>query len=244
MYNSCIFFSGFIYYTTLTSVESLTLLLSLIGVVYINSIEIIVIAMIISFRIDFGNTLVSTFFFISYFIYNHTINKKIVFYIFLALLMVCVSFGVNILSLINGYINNDELANIIYKIQNDPTTNSYPIILKPLLTLMTISDMKQSNLKVPSVSLLFYWYILFSLLKLKYTRLTDYKNFLNYAIPSVFTCLFFIFLFPTYTNAKYYIFMLPIFFIPSIKIWNLNNTIFYILFINFLYFITLIFYRL
>ena len=93
-----------------------------------------------------------------------------------------------------------------------------------------------------------YAFVAIALLKMTFKCVNRYARRQEYDVKSIFvlksdvvrslvavsTILSFVFIFPTYGNAKYYVFMLPFIFSLSLNVYSKNTIIKFVLFLNFI----------
>lgn len=87
--------------------------------------------------------------------------------------------------------------------------DKYPVILRPIITFMSYIFMTPSGIKVIFVYVIGGVVMLFLFHKVMCMKNTNSKKLLNFYFTPLVTVLFFVLLFPNYSHAKYYIFMLP-----------------------------------
>ena len=122
--------------------------------------------------------------------------------------------------------------------------NKYPIFVRPIITFMSGTFMTPSGVKVVPIYIIYGFLLLASFRKIysRYHLLEKNKIILFYTAFT--TILFFIFLFPDYSFAKYYVFLIPFIFSPLLYLYNKKNIFLLIITSQLIVFIQLILFRL
>lgn len=224
-----LFSTGIIYYTSLLSHEVLTLTISLTMIFFWNKIYInfLIIGLIAYF--DFGNSIVILTFFLIYiylkflkkfftsFIYFGLISLVILTYLFSNYLFDFIYFLQNfelyekIPSVAKNYIRHLDL----HHFYNAENFDKYPVYFRPIITLIT--SIYFTPKYVTSILLVLLYLFAFLVIIYKFVSskfVIDFEDniqtdFLLYTISSFFTILLLTTTIPAYSNAKYYVFMIP-----------------------------------
>lgn len=210
-------FPSMIYYLGVFSLEQFSLVLSLLIFLVWNTVYIFPL-IILMYTVDPGNTIVVCVFIIIYYtlklVFKKVGVKKVTFSLFLFLFSILFFRDIFFSILSNVPLISDKLLSMAALLKEQDLVAKYPVLLRPAITFMTGVFMTPSGIKIPSV------YIFVGLLLLLKTQGTTNRktSFFNtlltqdkviYLYASLTTILLFVFLFPNYVNAKYYIFMLP-----------------------------------
>ena len=253
-----ILFPGVIYYLGVFSVEQFTLLLSLLIFIFWSNRIIILILLGMLFSIDFGNSIVVASFVISAWFYSY-LSKKFSYKTILILMFiqVCTFYvvGYQVLEITAQlpYIADKSIA-MMQVFENGELDEKYPVILRPVITFMTFVFMTPSYIKVPVLYLFVGFSAFFGLLKfrLKYKKMKlsysdegeSFKNDLLLFFVAISLILSFVFMFPAYGNAKYYIFSTPFIISAFMRVFKFRNVFFFMIFLDTILFAHLLMYRL
>ncbi len=232
---------GMMYYLGLMSPENLSLMLSLLIYLFWGSIVFIFALFVLIIIVDFGNSIVVASFMI-YFSINYFIAKISSFRWSLLFSLACVLFalfaGEFILYLVDGYmIVGDKATAMIHKNELENLRDKYPVLFRPFITYMTMVFMMPSGLKIVLIYLLYAIPFLFGLKKIIYDfiinkKIVDQKKSLEFLTALTFV-LSFVYMFPDYNNAKYYMFLIPFFCGPIFMFFNKYNVLWY-MFLSFM----------
>ena len=124
---------------------------------------------------------------------------------------------------------------------NSELLTKYPVFLRPVITFMTFVFMTPAGIKVPLMYILFGLFTLILSLKVFKSR-NDNIDIFWFTPMSII--LFFTFIFPTYANAKYYIFMMPFFVYAALGYYSRKSILILFCFSSVFVFLSLIMYRL
>lgn len=243
-------YSGIIYYSGLFSIEQFTLVLSLYIFLFWGNYIFVSIIFIFIASVDLGNSMILLIFiFIAlYFSFLGRKKKslKLIYLSMAGMLGLALILGIASLSYIQ-YIpflakkSQGMLALEEYGGYRD----KYPILLRPFITLMTSIFMTPTGIKVVLVYLMFLVGIFKFIIKLINVNQGERifkENIL--LLSSVTTLLFFVFLFPNYANAKYYIFMVPFFISSILQYFSRNKIMLFFVTCNIVLFLHLFLYGL
>lgn len=153
----------------------------------------------------------------------------------------------------------DKVSSVILAFTDDySSVNKYPVVLRPVITFMTAIFMSPSGLKVIPLYLMFATFIWIGIRRFKQLRYTTgiskYGLVQNNGheafdrcrvlfITALHVVLFFVFLLPTYSNAKYYLFLFPLFLVGALQVFTPNQIRATFIFSNILAFVFLALYR-
>lgn len=245
-----ILYSGIIYYSGLFSIEQFTLVLSLY--IYLFWGNYIFVAIFFGFiaAIDLGNSMVLlTFILIALFFNYLGVKKRKIKLVYLAIvgfIAVALILGTSFLAYTQQIsFLSERSRNMALLEEYGGYRDKYPIVLRPFITLMTSIFLSPSGIKVVLVYLIFVVgigkYIL-EIIKVKQTDKIYKNNILQ--LSAITTILFFVFLFPNYANAKYYIFMMPFFMSSVLQYFKRENVAIFLTLCNVVLFLHLFLYNL
>lgn len=243
-------FSGFIYYLGVLAEEQLYLFVALYVFLFWGVRFLIFSIVVLLAFIDFGNTVVVVaFIFFAYFFY-FVINKysKYSLY-FLSVLIALFALAVGYiflelitkLSFFSDTLLQDKASAMHNAFETGHHIDKYPVLLRPVITFMSTVFMPPSGLKVP----LLYVFCFVAFINVFYST---YK--LGSAVEHVFlvssvtTVLFFVYLFPTYGNAKYYMFVFPFFIYVALGFFDKYKIFLFFVSSSFFVFLSLFAFRL
>jgi hypothetical protein len=218
---------GMLFYLGVLAEEQLYLIVALYIFLFWGFWFLIFSLLLILLSIDSGNILVTIFFIGALWFFTHLriLGRRLYFLFIATLVSLTLFFDFKFSHIfLNADFVTDELKqyykNIVDVIDAGEFREKYPVFLRPIITLMSFVLLTPSGLKIPLL------YVLFSLtlvwVTLKVIAKRDNKADVFWFIPVV-VILFFVFLFPTYANAKYYIFMLPFLIYVSLLFFNKRN---------------------
>lgn len=227
-------FPAMIYYIGLISLEQSVLMLSLLTVMFWNPfIQIILIAIAATF--DFGNTVVVIFFVLlvrGTLLLSGLVPRKFIIFGLLALVSFALAAGSQALFAAQSIpILSDRAEAITNAMEGNEFIEKYPILLRPAITFINFVFSTPASLKVPAaygVALISILYTAKEAISLR-SKLKSDANIADYqklsqeilmTLCGIVTILFFVFMLPTYANAKYYIFILPVFLLVPVRIFG------------------------
>ena len=206
-------FPGMVYYLGVLATEQLSLSVSLYIFLFWGFWVLLSGLVILLISIDFGNSVVVIFFILTLWFLTYVRELGRGFYLFAITIGIGFAYfvGFEFLELfLNMNILTGDLEqkseSIASALNGSELLTKYPIILRPIITFMSFVFLTPSGVKVPLLYLLFIMFIFLITLKViqKKDKKFDYFWFSPFCI-----IVFFAFLLPTYSNAKYYIFILP-----------------------------------
>lgn len=258
-----LFFPSMVYYLGLISVEQFTLILSLMVFLVFESWILVFLLMSIMFSIDFGNSLVVAFFFL-FTNLSIILSKKggIKMVLLTSTLFVLGAYiiGFTFLGQLQSIPFLREKSEAIYlSLDNSDKVNKYPIFLRPIITFMSFIFLTPSFIKTIFTYVLCGIAFVLGIRKLaKYHYSSNKVRILTKElgkntppqldvsivkfICAITSILFFVFLMPTYANAKYYIFLLPFIFTVFLKVYKRNHTTLFVLLCTLSVFINILLY--
>ncbi|RNF48805.1 hypothetical protein EBI00_13895 [Marinomonas hwangdonensis] len=242
-----IIFPGILYYLGVLAEEQFFLVVSLYIFLFWGFwLPISLLLMVLS-TIDFGNTVVVLFFILSVMFFSkiRNYNRKLFFSFFLFFLFLAYFIGFRFLELFSqiSFLGGSfsSKSDAIYQVLNDSDlVEKYPVILRPIITLMSFIFMTPSGVKVPVLYVAIF--ILIFTLTLKVFRGKNKLLDVYWFVP-FFSTIFFVFLFPNYANAKYYVFVMPFLVYASLNYYSRNVVFVFFVASTLLVFFHLILYR-
>lgn len=245
-----IIFPSIIFYLGVLAEEQFTLVLSIFIFLFWGSFLIVIFLLFLIASIDIGNAIVvTTFVFFGYFsIFTAKyISVRFSFLVMLSIVILAYIIGPMLLVYIEKISFLTTTAQEMYE-NTLLAQNKYPILLRPFITFMTGIFMTASGVKVVFVYVLYATILVLLFYKLYVLRKKNLSHRVNYIyvlLCSTFTTiLFFVFMFPDYAFAKYYVFMMPFILLAALLVFNKFNILKIILLSNLIIFIYLIIYRL
>lgn len=253
-------FPSIVYYLGVMAEEQFTLILSLIIFLFWGSWIIVLSLIALIMSIDIGNSMVvfsSVVFAIFFGFLAKKINIKVSFLVMGILIVVAFVIGFSFLTYLENISFLASKAEAMYsKAITHDFLEKYPLILRPIVTFMTGTFMTPSGLKVIPLYILIFISMLMIIYRLnkQYHLLLESKQLNNESFnalkkkiilssSAITTILFFVFLFPDYGNAKYYVFLIPFVIALPMQIFNKLNILKFIILLNLIVFINLILYR-
>lgn len=164
------------------------------------------------FALDTGNALVfSLFIVVRYLVRILKIPlSKLIPFTFITAIMLAL-YRNEILSQMFSLTGYEKLFSIYNKITSESETNKYPIVVRPVITMMTMVDTKPSGAGAFPSSIIFWSTFFWSYAK-TYRRLSFVQN--SDIAVAFLVIILMTFLLPQYANAKYYIWMMVFFLSP------------------------------
>lgn len=219
---------GMIYYLGLLSPEQLSLMVSLLIYLFWGSPVVVVVLLLFVYFIDLGNSIVVAAFLI-YFSICYMISRiaGVRWALIFSLASVLLSYimGDGILFLIDGFgYVGDKASAMIVKNEVENLREKYPVLLRPVITFMSMVFMLPSGIKNVFI------YVIYAIPFVNGGKRILYgfggfgRDFggriaLEF-ISSITFILSFVFMFPDYNNAKYYMFLIPFFVGPIVLQFN------------------------
>lgn len=241
-------FSGMVYFIGLLSLEQLTLSLSLLLFVFWNKKIVMAILLMLIALIDFGNGIVViTFVLLYYFLlfaYSKFGNKAVIICI-MSLLSFSLILGVDFLLLLQRIpLISDKVTAMANLAESIDFNAKYPLYFRPIITLITAIFMTPSGVKVLIVDICYFLAIIFVVIK----AISQKKQEINKEdrilfLSAITSILFFVFLFPNYSYAKYYMFLIPFLIAAVANIVRKEKIFVFFVVMNILMFFHLFLYR-
>lgn len=208
-------FPSFIYLSGILAQEQLLLSLALIMIIFIENWLIVIFLLGVMAGIDIGNTTVYLTFILFYYFFKYideNFGRKYVLIFSISIVIFAFVVGGLILNYVSGFsVLSDKATAMQYKIENG-FVDKYPKYVRPFITFSSAVFMSSESIKVILLYIILLPALFLSYLKISKISNDDFISFFKLQlIISFTTILFFIFLFPDYSYAKYYIFLLPLF---------------------------------
>lgn len=238
---------GMMYYLGVLAEEQLFLVVTLYVFLFWGFWFPVFFLLIVLVSIDLGNSIVFSFFVLTMFcILNFlSLSRVKMFALFIVLVLFSFFVGYNFLSFLSqisflgdGFSSKSDA--MFEALDASDLVNKYPIFLRPVITFMSFVFMTPSGVKVPFLYVVMGWTFLvmsFKVLK-RGNKVLDCYWF----IP-IFSVIFFVFLFPTYANAKYYMFVMPFFAYVALEFYSRKNVFFFCFSFSCVVFFYLLLYR-
>lgn len=198
--------------------------------------------------IDFGNSIVAIFFVLSMFflLKLRILNRKLFFFSVSLFIFFALVVGYRFLEffLQLGIMSEAFTAKsegIFNSLNDSELLTKYPIFLRPVVTFMSYVFMTPSGIKSPILYIMFF--LLFIIISVKVLKKCFVRLDIYWFVP-LSVIVFFVFLFPTYGNAKYYIFMMPFFVYVALNFYSREKIFLLASFSSMFVYSTLLIYRL
>jgi len=232
-------FPGMIYYVGILGEEQFTLVLSLMIFLFWDKTIIKLLLLLLISYIDFGNAVV-VLGFIAFFTYFRFIlsnfSIKIFYFNIFGILIISYIVGINFLTLLLGLpVIGDKAATIFehYTTIYAYVATKYSLILRPVVTFFTMIFMTPSKIGAYLLYPIYGILLFVSIFKIHNVQNQDLKKYylLNFLVPIVFV-MFMTFILPGYSQAKYYIFLLPFFSLVILNLYSLKKVFNFLIFSN------------
>ncbi|MES2826456.1 MAG: hypothetical protein V4732_22905 [Pseudomonadota bacterium] len=241
-------FPGMLYSMGVLAQEQLTLMLSLLIFVLWDSLILVGCCIALIMLVDVGNSLVVVTFVLSAIFYAWLAKKlslKIVFSLMIVQILGAYAIGFSALSLLTSVPLLAPKAQLMMDaLSGSDLIDKYPVILRPVITYMSFVFFTPAYIKVP----ILYVLVAFGVIHMTFRCVTKYSQYqlhtarsisilkgnIVMCLVAISTILSFVFIFPTYGNAKYYIFMLPFIFNLSLNVYSKKTIIKFVLCLNFI----------
>ncbi|MDO6639189.1 hypothetical protein Q4557_04315 [Shewanella sp. 5_MG-2023] len=235
---SSLTFPSLIYFTGVAAEEQITLFLSLFISVFIRNLFVTLLLLFLIFFVEIGTAMVVSLFLLNYFFYHFILKKasiKFIEILSLFLIVICFIFKMQLLTIL-FYL--PIIGNKVMVIYNAYTLTSYadvvdkyPLLFRPLMTFISGVFMTPHGIKVILLyPIVFYFLIRLYLKSRRYAY--DYNAKSGYVtlllIFTFITCT--VFVLPGYSNAKYYIFVLPFILQNAIAIYGFKPVVHFSIF--------------
>ncbi|UKB83007.1 hypothetical protein LF887_18625 [Chryseobacterium sp. MEBOG06] len=239
-------FLGFVFHVGVLGLEQFVLVLTIPIFLFWGRWPIIVAMIILISFLDLGNsTVIATF--VSITCAFSYLDKRKIIIAGIALVFGALILGISSLSYISNIGFLSDKANAMLQGEEKlGLRNKYPIFLRPIITFMTGIFLTPSGVKVIPVYILYGIVIVRLFIQKKTSSIQDKHSYQKFVFISgvISATLFFIFMVPNYSNAKYYIFMLPFIFYSILNKTNKKSIFNFIIVMNFIIYLHLFFYKL
>lgn len=240
---------GMIYYLGVLSQEQLHLFVALFIFLFWGFWLPVLGLFVILLPLDFGNSIVVFSFILLMIIFTriHLLKRT---WFFLGLLFLISFAWIFEYQFVYNHLSQldflpvkflEKFEQIVHAYNNSELLTKYPVILRPVVTFMTFVFMTPQGIKVPLIYIPFGLFTLILSLKAFKSKDTNIETF--WFVPMSIV-LFFAFLFPTYVNAKYYIFMMPFFVYVALRYYSRASVLILFSLSSFFVFLSLLMYRL
>jgi len=219
-------FPGMIYHLGLFAQEQITLLLSLLVFIFFKQRLILLLVLFLMSLIDIGNMIVVTFFVLFFKVFDLLRIKFGCVFLLLLLLLLSASaymIGMDFIGFLSKLpIIGDKAAGIYH----DYTTfyayvsTKYPILLRPIITFFTFVFMTPSKLGAYLLYPVYAFMLLFSICKIM--RSSNKVALVYLMVPICFVVMV-VFILPGYSQAKYYIFLVPFMMYALLYVFSFNK---------------------
>lgn len=253
---------GMTYYMGVLSHEQFTLVLSLFVFIFWGNWVVVFGLVALISMIDLGNSVVVvTFICFSWLSFSiaklFSIKASLLAMIFLVFFAYI--FGFTFLTYVENIPGLAAKAQaMLNKSESGSFAEKYPVILRPVITFMTASFMTPSGIKVVPVYLILGGGGLVSIWKIVAAYIVQnhsvrpckegiprsFQGEVILALSALTTVLFFVFMFPDYANAKYYIFLAPFIIMVTLSVSSKYNVLIINVFCASVVSFTLLLYRL
>lgn len=216
---------GMFYYLGLLSNEQLTLVLSILIFIFIDKKLAIAPLLALIIAVDFGNSIVVTLFLATKFLIatlESRIKRRTIIMIIFTILAILWIMGFAVLSHIPmglGPVSAKAAAmmDAFSEGSQADRVSKYPSILRPMITYMSLILFTPNYVKAALLYLIVSVGLIYAFYKSKrarsyYPRKNSTINKPTFSLfwSSIFTILSLTLVFPTYANAKYYVFLIPV----------------------------------
>lgn len=245
-------FPGFVYYLGLFSHEQLTLMLSVLVFLFLKNRIIVGLLLLLILSIDVGNGIIVLFFIVSLILYRKVFLayhwKGVIIASFSQILLV-LFLGYTVLMYTSSFDLIADKSQAMYELlEQGDLVDKYPILLRPIITFMTFLMFTPFFVKVPLVYIItgvigvavIYKIIRYSLVN---HSIEKHASLLEMYV-ALLVIVSFVFMFPNYSNAKYYMFLLPFIIMPFVEFLDKFKIQFFLLNLNILTILHLIYFRL
>ncbi len=222
--------------------EQFVVILSLLLILVVRNIFLTLVLLFFVFGLDVGNGLV-VFTAVVLLTFNRFLSRRfgfrtlsIVVVLELIFVLVIGFIFIDVLSSI-GFLADKVGGMISVLTENDDQVNKYPVILRPAITFMSGIYMSAASLKALPLYAVFgtgivLWSRRFRRLAAEPALELSAYGFRQRAgtpafdecrlmlITAINVVLFFVFLLPTYSNAKYYLFLMPFFLVNALQVFD------------------------
>ncbi|HBT0573823.1 TPA: hypothetical protein MA142_000437 [Klebsiella pneumoniae] len=208
-------FPGVLYYLGLFTNEQFSLIMSMVSMCFISAgvfVTIILCALI--FILDAGNAVVFTMvvgLYHSYRYLSRLLTLRKIIFISLLIVAVCFTLNTKALDFFNSLpIIGQKADAMSEQLDGSDYYAKYPLLLRPVITYMTFIYMSPAYIKSIPLYIFFIMFTIYSIRKSSAQHSNVDSPDLKIFLLAFFTStLSLVYMFPTYSNAKYYIFAFP-----------------------------------
>jgi len=245
-------FPGCIYYLGVLAEEQFALVLSLLIYYFWKKRVIVLILISMIAYVDFGNSIVVVFFVFSswfYVILLSFFREKTVYCLMFIQVIFAYILGYSILEYAS-YIDiiSGKSSAMLSSIEGGGFADKYPVLLRPAITFMSMIFFTPAYIKAPALYLAVAGGLLFGFIKY-FQKNSGYRASQSgekvvLLVNGVALILSLVFMFPTYGNAKYYVFLVPFFISFFLLVFERKRLLLFFSASNILLYLHLIVYRL
>lgn len=239
------FTSSFIYYYGVLGWEQYLLLLSAFTFLFLSNLIFLSLLVLWIFSIDLGDSVIVIYsIFLSY-VYKWTAKKygfKYVTILSIFIILTALILGTTLVGFFEKIsLLSSKAQAISAAYEYSDLRNKYPIYLRPVITYLTLVLYLPSGVKalcaifVSSIGLA---YIFVSSIKI---RRNFCKESFCYLMTFITVIVSVVFILPGYANAKYYVFMLPMFYFFVLSVTRKENVLIMVTLINTICIVELVF---
>lgn len=243
-----ILFPSSLYYLGLFSVEQFFIILTFFIFLFWQRSIFIVLIGVLCFQIDAGNFIVVMIYYI-FFVVSQYCLKKIKWWVFfiLSLFVSCASlfFGVIYVKwMLSIPFLNKHAELILISYSTHQSLDKYPVLLRPVITLMSFIFYTAENIKVIIAYIIVAGFLLYTAISIfqKYKVIKEtlscnkgdfillnkiHRDFLP-LIVGIFFVVNTVFILPTYANAKYFFFLMPFIFKFLLNFYSIKNIYYFV----------------
>ncbi|HBX2456202.1 hypothetical protein B9067_023900 [Klebsiella pneumoniae] len=204
-----------LYYLGLFTNEQFSLIMSMVSMYFISAgvfVTIILCALI--FILDAGNAVVFTMvvgLYHSYRYLSRLLTLRKIIFISLLIVAVCFTLNTKALDFFNSLpIIGQKADAMSEQLDGSDYYAKYPLLLRPVITYMTFIYMSPAYIKSIPLYIFFIMFTIYSIRKSSAQHSNVDSPDLKIFLLAFFTStLSLVYMFPTYSNAKYYIFAFP-----------------------------------
>ncbi len=248
-----ILFPSMVFYLGVFAEEQFTLVLSLLIFYFWDNKLIVLLLISLITLVDLGNSVVVITFVLSAWFYlwlSRLYGVKKMVYLMLAQVFIFYIMGFKVLELTAGIPVIADKSNAMFELLSGGSfTEKYPVILRPVITFMTFVFFSPAFVKVPLIYFVFSLTLAYASKKLRSYSLkqveyhTGFNDSLILSCVAITSILSYVFMFPNYSNAKYYVFLLPFFIHTYLYVFSRNKLFLYFIAMNLVLHVHLILFR-
>lgn len=230
--------SSFLYYFGVIGWEQIMLLVSCFLILALNRVIVLLVLFIVVALLDIGDSIVVIYSASLYFYYKYILQRSGVVFVYLSVIVLLVVSYVFSTSLVTfaGYfeILSSKADAITLAYENVNLHDKYPILLRPIITFMTLVLYLPSGIRsIAAISIA--GVLILILIRRSFSRnnIIDHGAIVYFLV--IITVVFsIVFILPGYANGKYYVFMMPMFFYYALNFFSNKKVLLSVCFLNFI----------